>query len=276
MKLHYYPSAAETNVLGTEQLRDRFLISGLFLPGHLTAHYTDLDRMIVGAAVPTAAPLSLPNAKEETGTDFFLERREIGILNVGAPGTVRVGSARHALGTLDCLYIGKGEKEVGFENGPAGQAQFYFVSTSAHAKFPTALATRAQAEVETLGSAASANRRHICRYIHQKGIPSCELVLGFTEFEAGSVWNTMPPHTHDRRAEAYFYFDLKPNDRVFHFMGQPDNMRHIVVANEEAVVSPPWSIHMGAGTSAYTFIWSMGGENLDYTDMNVLDICQLR
>ncbi len=275
MKLHYYPSAAETNVLGTEQLRDRFLISGLFLPGHLTAHYTDLDRMIVGAAVPTAAPLSLPNAKEETGTDFFLERREIGILNVGAPGTVRVGSARHALGTLDCLYIGKGEKEVGFENGPAGQAQFYFVSTSAHAKFPTALATRAQAEVETLGSAASANRRHICRYIHQKGIPSCELVLGFTEFEAGSVWNTMPPHTHSRRTEIYLYFDLA-EQIVVHLMGEPKATRHLIVRDREVVMSPAWSIHAGVGTGSYRFCWAMGGDNQVFHDMDPAPIATLR
>jgi len=275
MKLHYYPSAAETNVLGTDQLRERFLISGLFQPGQLTAHYTDLDRMIVGAAVPTAAPLSLPNAKEETGTDFFLERREIGILNVGAPGAVRLGAARHALGTLDCLYVGKGEREVSFENGPAGQAQFYFISTPAHAPYPTALATRAQAEVEELGSPASANRRRICRYIHQKGIKSCQLVMGFTEFEAGSVWNTMPPHTHSRRTEIYLYFDLGAQI-VVHLMGEPKATRHLIVRDREVVMSPAWSIHAGVGTGSYRFCWAMGGDNQVFHDMDPAPIAELR
>ena len=274
MKLHYFPSPAETNTLGTEPLREQFMLTGLFQPGQVTAHYTDLDRMIVGAAVPTSAPLALPSAKE-TGTDFFLERREIGILNIGAPGIVRVGAARQALGTLDCLYIGLGEREVAFENGGAGQAQFYFISTPAHAKHPTVLATRAQAEVQELGEAALANRRRICRYIHLNGIKSCQLVMGFTEFESGSVWNTMPPHTHSRRTEVYMYFDLG-SQMIVHLMGQPQATRHLIVRDREVVLSPAWSIHAGVGTGNYRFCWAMGGDNQVFHDMDQVPISALR
>jgi 4-deoxy-L-threo-5-hexosulose-uronate ketol-isomerase len=274
MKLHYFPSPAAANTLGTEPLRESFLISGLFQPGQITAHYTDLDRMIVGAAVPGTTPLALPSAKE-TGTAFFLERREIGILNVGATGGVRVGANRYALNNLECLYIGRGEKDVTFENGPSGQAQFYFISTPAHAKYPTVLATRAQAEVEELGDAVSANRRRICRYIHVKGIKSCQLVMGFTEFEPGSVWNTMPPHTHSRRTEIYLYFDLGAQI-VVHLMGEPKATRHLVVRDREVALSPAWSIHAGVGTGSYRFCWAMGGDNQVFHDMDAAPIAELR
>ncbi len=274
MKLHYFPSPAAANTLGTEQLRESFLVSGLFQPGQVNAHYTDLDRMIVGAAVPGATPLALPGAKE-TGTDYFLERREIGILNIGAAGGVRVGATRYALNNLDCLYIGRGEKEVTFENGPSGQALFYFISTPAHAKHPTVLATRAQAEVQELGEAAGANRRRICRYIHLNGIKSCQLVMGFTEFEPGSVWNTMPPHTHSRRTEIYLYFDLGAQI-VIHLMGEPKATRHLVVRDREVVLSPAWSIHAGAGTGSYRFCWAMGGDNQVFHDMDPAPIAELR
>jgi len=274
MQLHYFPSPAETNTLGTEQLRERFLIGGLFQAGQVNAHYTDLDRMIVGSAVPQVAPLALPGAKE-TGTDYFLERREIGILNIGAAGAVRVGGTRYALNHLDCLYVGRGEKDVTFENGPAGQAQFYFISTPAHAKHPTALAARAQAEVQELGDAALANRRRICRYIHLNGITSCQLVMGFTEFESGSVWNTMPPHTHSRRTEIYMYFDLGPQ-MVVHLMGEPRATRHLIVRDREVVLSPAWSIHAGAGTGSYRFCWAMGGDNQVFHDMDQVPIAELR
>jgi 4-deoxy-L-threo-5-hexosulose-uronate ketol-isomerase len=274
MKLHYFPSPAATNTLGTEELRAQFMVTELFQPGQITAHYTDLDRMIVGGAVPTAAPLGLPSAKE-TGTDFFLERREIGILNIGAPGVVRVGAARHELATLDCLYLGLGERDVVFENGSAGQAKFYFISTPAHAKYPTVHVTRAQAEVQELGDPALANRRRICRYIHQKGIKSCQLVMGFTEFEAGSVWNTMPPHTHSRRTEIYLYFDLGAQI-VVHLMGQPQATRHLIVRDGEVVLSPAWSIHAGVGTGNYRFCWAMGGDNQVFHDMDPAPLAELR
>lgn len=275
MKLHYFPSPAATNTLGTEQLRESFLIGGLFQPGEVMAHYTDLDRMIVGSAVPVATPLTLPASFKETGTDYFLERREIGILNIGASGVVRVGSARHELKNLDCLYVGRGEKDVAFENGSTGQAQFYFVSTPAHAKHPTALAARAQAEVQELGDDASSNHRRICRYIHLNGIRSCQLVMGFTEFEKGSVWNTMPPHTHSRRTEVYFYFDLG-SQVVVHLMGEPKATRHLVVRDREVVLSPAWSIHAGAGTGSYRFCWAMGGDNQVFHDMDAVSIGELR
>jgi 4-deoxy-L-threo-5-hexosulose-uronate ketol-isomerase len=274
MKLHYFPSPAEANKLGTEQLREFFHIGGLFQPGQINAHYTDLDRMIVGAAVPTTAPLALPVYKE-TGTSFFLERREIGILNIGAPGVVKVGTTAYNLATLDCLYIGLGEKDVVFENGKAGQAQFYFISTPAHAKYPTVHVTKAQAEIEELGDPKLANRRRICRYIHVKGVKSCQLVLGFTEFEAGSVWNTMPPHTHSRRTEIYLYFDLG-DQLVVHLMGEPTATRHLIVRDREVTLSPAWSIHAGVGTGNYRFCWAMGGDNQVFHDMDPAPLTVLR
>lgn len=275
MKLHYFPTPAATNTLSTEQLRQTFLIGGLFRPGEVIAHYTDLDRMICGAAVPTGAPLGLPTDKE-LGTSFFLERREIGILNVSSgAGVVRVGGIAHTLSTLDCLYIGLGEKDVVFENGPAGQAQFYFVSTPAHAKHPTTVARRADASAAPIGDATKANRRTILKYIHPEGIKSCQLVLGFTEFEPGNIWNTMPPHTHGRRTEIYLYFDLGENIAM-HFMGEPQATRHLVVRDREVVLSPAWSIHCGVGTGAYRFVWAMGGDNQNFSDMDPAPIATLK
>lgn len=274
MKLHYFPTAEATNTLSTEKLRETFLIGGLFQPGAATAHYTDLDRMIIGGIVPTNAPLSLPHAKE-LGTGFFLERREIGILNLGGPGTVAVSGTKHELAPLDCLYIGLGEKDVTFQNGANGQAQFYFVSTPAHAKYPTTLARRADVSAAPIGEVAKANRRTILKYIHPDGIKSCQLVLGFTEFEPGSIWNTMPPHTHSRRTEIYLYFDLGDNIAM-HFLGEPQATRHLVVRDREAVMSPAWSIHCGVGTGAYRFVWAMGGDNQVFADMDSAPIASLR
>jgi 4-deoxy-L-threo-5-hexosulose-uronate ketol-isomerase len=274
MKLHYSPSPGETNTLSTERLRDAFLIGELFQPDQVTAHYTDLDRMIVGAAVPAAAPLKLPNYKE-TGTAYFLERREIGIVNVGAPGVIRVGGERHEMNSLDCLYIGLGEQEVSFESSSATPAQFYFVSTPAHAKHPTGHATRAQGNANPIGDATKANRRRITKYIFPGGLASCQLVLGFTEFEPGSVWNTMPPHTHSRRTEVYMYFDLG-TDLVVHLLGEPQATRHVIVRDREVVLSPSWSIHAGAGTGSYRFIWAMGGDNQAFADMDQVSLKDLK
>ena len=274
MQLHYFPTPEATNTLSTAELRARFLISGLFTPGAVTAHYTDLDRMIVGAAVPTTSSLAL-GPFPQTGTSFFLERREIGILNLGAAGTVRVGGTAHNLANLDCLYIGQGERNVSFENGASGQAAFFFISTPAHAKHPTALARRADLRTEPIGDAAKANRRRINKLIHPDGVKSCQLVMGFTEFEPGSVWNTMPPHTHSRRTEIYLYFDLGDNV-VFHFMGEPHATRHLVVRDREAVLSPAWSIHCGAGTGAYRFVWAMGGDNQAFADMDAVPLTTLK
>jgi 4-deoxy-L-threo-5-hexosulose-uronate ketol-isomerase len=230
--------------------------------------------MIVGAAVPLDQPLPLPGAKE-TGTAFFLERREIGILNLGAPGTVRVGGTRHALGHLDCLYVGRGEPDVAFASDPGGRAEFYFVSTPAHAAHPAAVVRHAGIHTDPVGDPAQANRRRIHKLIHPGGVPSCQLVLGFTEFEPGSVWNTMPPHTHSRRSEVYLYFDAG-DAAVFHFLGLPHATRHLVVRDREAVLSPAWSIHCGAGTGAYRFVWAMGGDNQTFADMDAVPIADLR
>jgi 4-deoxy-L-threo-5-hexosulose-uronate ketol-isomerase len=274
MKLHYSPSPAQTNTLSTEVLRDAFLIGDVFRPGEVTAHYTDLDRMIVGAAMPTSTPLELPSAKE-TGTGFFLERREIGIINIGAPGTIRVGGKPQPMATLDCLYIGLGEREVTFENGTEGQAAFYFISTPAHAKHPTAHSTRDKNIGAPIGDPAKANRRRINKYIHPDGIKSCQLVMGFTEFESGSVWNTMPTHTHSRRTEIYMYFDLG-SEMVVHLLGEPKATRHIIVRDREVALSPSWSIHSGVGTGSYKFIWAMGGDNQVFSDMDAVPMSDLR
>jgi 4-deoxy-L-threo-5-hexosulose-uronate ketol-isomerase len=274
MKLHYFPSPKQTNILSTEELRENFLIQGLFQPGQLIAHYTDLDRMIVGGVLPVGAPIALANDKS-TGTSFFLERREIGILNLAAPGVVTVAGKRYELATLDCLYIGLGEKEVSFENGPNGQAAFYFVSTPAHAKYPTAVMRRADVKSDPIGDVTKANRRRINKYIHIDGIKSCQLVLGFTEFEPGSVWNTMPPHTHSRRTEVYLYFDVA-DQMVVHLMGEPQATRHLIVRDREAVLSPAWSIHAGVGTASYRFVWAMGGDNQVFADMDPAPISELR
>jgi 4-deoxy-L-threo-5-hexosulose-uronate ketol-isomerase len=219
-------------------------------------------------------PLKLPNFKE-TGTDFFLKRREIGIINIGYPGLITVDGQRHALGRLDCLYAGRGVRDLVFESGSDGPSAFYFVSTPAHATYPTVNASRETATILELGDSGSANRRRIVQYIHEKGIQSCQLVMGFTELEPGSVWNTMPPHTHDRRTEVYFYFDIA-DQVVIHLMGLPSNTRHLVVRDREAVLSPPWSIHTGAGTRNYRFIWSMGGDNQVFSDMDAASLDALR
>jgi len=275
MKIHYSPGPVESNRLGTAELRDAFLLTELFRPGEVIAHYTDLDRMIVGGAMPNpGVPIELPQAKA-TGTDYFLERREIGILNLGQIGEVKVSGVSHRLETLDCLYIGKGEKEVSLESGSAGASQFYFVSTPAHAKYPTAVVRKSDVRTDPIGDSAQANRRRINKYIHVDGIRSCQLVMGLTEFDAGSVWNTMPTHTHSRRTEIYFYFDLR-DQLVVHLMGEPAQTRHLIVRDRQAVLSPSWSIHSGVGTGSYRFVWAMGGDNQIFSDMDAVPMSALR
>jgi 4-deoxy-L-threo-5-hexosulose-uronate ketol-isomerase len=274
MQLHYFPGPKQANVLTTEELRESFLVQNLFQRGQVVAHYTDLDRMVVGGVLPTAAPVALENYKE-TGTSFFLERRELGVLNLAAPGIVTVSGRRYEMGTLDCLYIGMGEHDVSFESGNTGQSAFYFVSAGAHAKHPTTFVRRSQAQSEQLGDANTANRRRINKFIHPDGVRSCQLVMGFTELEPGSVWNTMPPHTHSRRTEIYFYFDLA-DQMVMHLMGEPHATRHIVVRDREAVLSPAWSMHAGVGTTCYRFVWAMAGDNQVFPDMDPAPISELR
>jgi len=262
--------------MNTAELRDSYLVDSIFVPGEIHFHYIDVDRTVAGGAVPTTTPLKL-GTYEQLRAAYFTERRELGVLNIGGPGVVTAGGQRFGMAKLDCLYIGRGTADVVFESADAAQpAEFYLLSYPAHATYPTAIVHKADIKPMELGSLESCNHRKIYQCIHAKGLQSCQLVMGFTELAPGSNWNTMPPHTHPRRMEIYLYFGFGPADRVMHFMGPADETRHIVVADHEAVASPSWSIHAGAGTRAYTFCWGMGGENQDYTDMDPLQIGDLR
>jgi 4-deoxy-L-threo-5-hexosulose-uronate ketol-isomerase len=260
----------------TEELRESFLLDSLFAPGELRLVYIDLDRTITGIAAPASKPLPLPN-DHDLRAEYFTERREIGALNVGGAGSIRVNGKSYALDNLDCLYIGRGNAEVIFESSdPSQPAIFYLLSYPAHTAHPVTLIKKAEASPTTIGSAETCNLRTITKYIHLQGAKSCQLVLGVTELHPGSIWNTMPPHTHMRRSEVYLYFGLAEDGAIFHMMGPPTQTRHIVMKSLEAVVSPGWSIHSGVGTRNYSFCWGMGGENLDYADMDPAPISILR
>lgn len=261
--------------MATAPLRSAFLIESLFVPGQLELIYTDTDRAIVGSAVPTTSPLEL-TADAELRAAYFCERRELGILNIGGQGTVEVDGAKFEMGKLDCLYAGRGSRSIKMASKVSGQpALFYLLSYPAHAVYPTTLARKADAAATELGTVADANRRTIYKCIHPGGIKSCQLVMGFTQLAEGSVWNTMPPHTHTRRSEIYLYFDLGSSRRVMHFMGAPQQTRHLVVADRQAIISPSWSLHCACGTGAYTFCWGMGGENQTFDDMDAAPLDQL-
>jgi 4-deoxy-L-threo-5-hexosulose-uronate ketol-isomerase len=269
------PRPQEVARMTTEELREAFLIPALHQPGGFHGLFTDLDRMVVAGVVPGNMPLELPNPME-TGRGTFLERRELGAINTGGPGEVIVDGITHPVEPLGCIYIGMGAREVAFASKAAEHpAKFFILSCPAHAAHPTATATRDEATTVSLGSPATANERVIRQFIHENGIRSCQLVMGYTELADGSVWNTFPPHTHNRRCEVYHYFDM--DGRVLaHFMGEPTATRHLFIQNGATVLSPSWSIHSGCGQGNYKFIWGMAGENQAFTDMDAIAPAGLR
>lgn len=276
MEIRFASHPEDVKHFTTERLRSEFLIEKLMEPGQLKFVYSHYDRFIVGGAVPTTQAIALPTY-EKLKADYFLERREMGIINVGQPGTVTVDGQTYTLQNKECLFIGKGIREVIFASASAeNPAHYYICSAPAHTSYPTTHYTLQQAAPVEMGTVETANQRTIYKFIHAEGIKSCQLVMGMTLLKTGSVWNTMPCHVHDRRMEAYFYFDMPENQRMFHMMGEPNQIRPLIVANEEAILSPPWSIHCGAGTTNYSFIWAMAGENFNYTDMDFVHMHELR
>ncbi len=274
--MRYLPHPDAAKRLTTDELRSHFLVSELFVPGALVLQLIDLDRVVLGGAVPTVLPLTLqpPEALRAT---HFCERRELGVLNVGGAGTVTVDGVDYVMAAHEVLYVGRGAQAVQFSSANAGEpARFYLVSYPAHATHSTRLMRAADADVLELGSTDTANKRRVRRYIHAGGAQSCQLVMGVTTLEAGSVWNTMPTHTHFRRTEVYLYFGLPRDAMVVHLMGEPQETRSLIVRDGDVALSPGWSIHAGCGTQAYAFCWAMGGENQDYADMTMVGMDQIR
>ena len=273
-QFQYHPE--QVKGMSTEQLREAFAITNVMQQSDAHLVYTHYDRMIIGGVMPTDVAISLP-IDEQLKADYFLERREIGIINIGGAGSVIADGNTYVLDKLDCLYLGKGTKEVLFNSQESSTpAQFFILSAPAHQHYPNTLMKNGEATPVNLGASQTANERTIYKYIHLDGIRSCQLVMGLTILKEGSVWNTMPAHTHNRRMEAYLYFDMPQEHRVFHFMGQPQETRHLVLGAGDAVVSAPWSIHSGCGTTNYSFIWGMAGENQSFTDMDFVEITDLR
>ncbi len=276
MEIRYAADPVRFPRMTTDEIRKNFLIQSLFKVGKTEMIYSDIDRAIIGSAVPFDNSLTL-SATDELKASYFTERRELGILNIGGSGIVQVNGKKYKLQELDCLYIGRGNEEISFNSDKADNpANFYLLSYPAHRKYPVKLSKKKDAESSNLGSNKNSNKRTIYKHIHPDGIKSCQLVMGVTIMASGNVWNTMPPHTHERRMEVYLYFGIGESDRVFHYCGKPEETRHIVVSDKQAVISPSWSIHSGVGTSSYSFCWGMGGENQSFDDMDHLDIENLR
>lgn len=264
--------------LDTSGLRRHFLVENLFKPDEATLTYSQIDRIIVGGIHPVTKPVRFaPELGKHTGTDFFLQRRELGLINIGGAALVEADGKRYEVGPREALYIGQGAKDISFTSVDAAQpAKLYFNCAPAHTHYPNKKITLAEASPETLGDPKTSNRRTIHKFIVPDVLPTCQLLMGMTQLEPGSLWNTMPCHTHDRRMEVYFYFDMPENGVVFHMLGEPTETRHLVVRNEQAVISPSWSIHSGVGTQAYTFIWGMVGENQVFKDMDHVPMTTLR
>ena len=276
MEIRFQQSPKETKGMDTEQLRENFLVQNLMQDDTIQLVYSHYDRVIVGGVKPVNKTIVLPN-HNELKADYFLQRRELGIINVGGAGIVIADGKEYAINKLDCVYLGKETKEVKFKSKSKKEpALFYLLSAPAHHKYPNKLMTKEKASPVNLGDVSTSNKRTIYKYIHLDGIKSCQLVMGLTVLEPGSVWNSVPPHTHTRRMEVYFYFDVAAEHRIFHFMGQPKETRHLVMANHEAVISAPWSMHYGCGTSNYGFIWGMAGENQVFSDMDPAPIATLK
>ena len=280
MDIRYAANPRDVKRYTTEELRNEFLIENLYQPDSVTAVYSHVDRMVTLGCMPVTETVSIDKGIDvwaNFGTKFFLERREIGIFNIGGEGTIAVDGTVYELGYKDCLYITMGAKEVLFASKCAEKpAKFYMVSAPAHRSYETRLLKLADANKKPCGDSATSNKRVINQFIHPAVLKTCQLSMGMTVLESGSVWNTMPAHTHERRMEVYMYFEVPEDQVVFHMMGQGQETRHIVMKNEQAVISPSWSIHAGAGTSNYTFIWAMGGENQEFDDMDVIPITELK
>ena len=276
MKILYSVHPDDFRNYPTSLIRERFLLQNIGQSNKSNFIYTHYDRMVAGIIQPSAGAIRLDNY-DNLRSNFFLERREMGIINVGGDGVIDVGGKQTTLKKLDCQYLGRGTDNISFSSTDASKpATFFILSCPAHADHPSTFMSSEQSSKVDLGDPKTANRRTIYKYIHKDGIQSCQLVMGLTVLHEGSVWNTMPPHTHDRRMEVYFYFDVADDQRVFHYMGEPQETRHILIGNHEAVVSPPWSIHAGSGTTNYSFIWGMAGENMEFTDMDAVQIRELK
>ncbi|KAA3616904.1 MAG: 5-dehydro-4-deoxy-D-glucuronate isomerase [Calditrichaeota bacterium] len=276
MDVRYVADNIRYQRMDTKELRDSYLVQNLFENNIITLLYVDIDRAIIGSAVPVKGDLKLEATKKQMAADYFTERREVGVINVGNKGSITVDGKKFELENRDVLYIGKESREILFSSEDSEEpAYFYIQSYPAHQVHPTQLIPFGQARKVDLGSKEEANERTIYQYIHLEGAKSCQLVMGFTQLAEGSIWNTMPAHTHMRRSEIYMYFGIDENNAVFHFMGEPDKTKHLVMRNRQAVISPSWSIHAGAGTKNYAFVWGMGGENQEFTDMDGVPLSEI-